>query len=240
MRPQWKRIAAVACLAFAGVGAAAYAGVLRPDPAQGAASPPAGITVLGTGTVRAAPDQASFSFGVESQASSAAAAMEANAATVRSVIDAVKRAGVPAADIQTQQVAISPRYAENGQTIIGYSATNVVQVTIRDLDQVSTVVEAATKAGANQVNGPSLTIAESSGLYAQALAKALADARAKAEALAQAAGVALGGVTNVVEGGVEPPAPLPERAAAADAASVPIEPGRQEITATIAVTYAIR
>jgi uncharacterized protein YggE len=238
MRPQWNRAAVIAGLTALGLGVAAYAGALRPDAAVGADSPPAGITVNGTGTVRAVPDQATFSFGVESQAASAEAAVAANNTAVQAVIDAIKGAGIPASDIQTQQVSVSPRYSEDGQKIVGYSASNTVNVTIRDLAKVSAVVTAATNAGANQVYGPNLTVSESSALYQQALAKALDDARAKASALAKAAGLSLGRVTNIVEGASVTPLPATDAAAAGDK-GVPIEPGQQEIQATITVTYAI-
>ena len=92
------------------------------------------------------------------------------------------------------------------------------------------------KAGANQVYGPTFSIADQSELYKNALEDAFADARSKAEALAAVTGVSLGGVINVIEGGGF--VPLPVDAAAAEAAP-PIEPGLQEIQANLTVTFAI-
>jgi len=238
VKGQWKRLAVVVAVAALGVGVAAFAGVLGPDAATGTDSQPAGITVNGTGTVRATPDEADFSFGVETQADTADAAIAANNETMQRVIDAIKAAGIPAADIQTEQVSVSPRYSDNGQKIVGYTASNTVDVKIRDLSKVSAVVTAATSAGANQVYGPSLSISQQSALYQQALVKALDDAHAKAVVLAKAAGVGLGRVTSIVEGATV--TPLPAATGAAETGkSVPIEPGQQEIQATISVTYAI-
>jgi len=233
------RLALVATLAAGGVLAAALVGVGRPEPAQGqtAPQPVTGITVTGSGSVRGTPDRADFSFGVETQGQTSAEALDANSAAVQKVIDAVKGAGVAAGDIQTQQVSVSPRYGENGQTIVGYSATNSVNATIRDLAQAGAVVEAAVAAGANQVYGPTFSISDQTGLYGDALEKALDDARTKAATIAKAAGVGLGSIVNVVEGGQAGP-PVPMAEAAADA-GVPIEVGQQEIVATLTVTFAI-
>lgn len=241
MNHMGRKVAAVAALAALGVGIAAFAGVGRPDEANGQAAPPAaptGITVTGIGSAEAAPDRAEFSFGVESQGETANAALDANNAAVQRVIDAIKAAGVAAADVQTQQVSVYPRYSDDGQAIVGYSAVNTVNAKIADLANVGPVVDAAATAGANQVFGPMLSIDDQSGLYRDALAEALEDARAKANAIATAAGVSLGAVVNIVESGGS----VPIYAAAEDAAAsggVPIEPGLQEIQATLTVTFAI-
>jgi uncharacterized protein YggE len=237
-----RKVAVVAALALAGIGFAAYAGVGRPDNAQGqvagAPSSPIGITVTGVGSVKAAPDRAEFSFGVETQGQTGDEALAKNSTAVQKVINAVKGAGVAPGDIQTQQVSVYPRYSSDGQQIVGFTATNSVSVKIGDVSKAGAVVEAAVKAGANQVYGPTFSIAEQSGLYKDALEDAYADARSKAEALASITGVALGKVINVVEGGGFFPIPF-GGAAADEAAAPPIEPGLQEIQASLTVTFAI-
>lgn len=237
-----KRVAAVAALTLAGLGLALWAGIGRPEAANGqstGAATPSGITVTGLGSVKAAPDRADFSFGVETQGSTAEEALAANSAAVRKVIDALKGAGVAANDIQTQQVSVSPRYGSDNQKITGYSAVNTVNATIRNLADSGAIVDAAVKAGANQVYGPTLSISEQSGLYQDALRKALDDAKAKAKTIASAAGVSLGSVVNIVEGAAgAPPIPLTGGAVAEDGAA-PIEPGLQEIQASLTVTFAI-
>lgn len=238
-----RRIALALALVAAGLAAAAYAGIGRPDPASGQApassQPLPGITVTGKGSVTAEPDTAEFSFGVETEGETSDAALSANNEAVQKVIDAVKGAGVAQANIQTQQVSVSPRYSENGRTIIGYSAVNSVSVVVRDLSKAGAIVEAAVGAGANQVYGPTFSIASQDGLYRDALKAALEDARSKAQAIAQDAGISLGAITAIVEGPTVGP-PVPLAGAAEDAAAtVPIEPGRQEIVATLTVTFAI-
>lgn len=236
-----KRVAAVAALTLAGLGLALWAGIGRPEVANGQSTEsgtPSGITVTGTGSVKAAPDRADFSFGVETQGSTADEALAANNAAVQKVIDALKAAGIATADIQTQQVSVSPRYGSDNQKITGYSAVNTVNATIRKLADAGSIVDAAVKAGANQVYGPTLSISEQSGLYQDALKMSLDDARTKAKTIADAAGVSLGRVVNIVEGTAGAPIPFATGEAASDQAA-PIEPGLQEIQASLTVTFAI-
>jgi uncharacterized protein YggE len=230
------RIAALAALVLA---AAALAGVARPDAAASAqADTPAGITVTGTGSVRTVPDRASFSFGVETQAATARAALTANSAESKRVLDALRAAGIAAADLQTSQVSLSPRTGERGNEIVGYTAFTTVTATLRDLARVGAIVDAAVDAGANTVSGPALTRGDTTAQYRQALRAAFTDAREKAEVLATASGKTLGAVTAVVEGGGSGPLPIAARDSAAGA--VEIAPGTQSVDAAVSVTFALQ
>ena len=237
-----KRAVTVAALALTGIGLALWAGVGRPEaahgPASGSAGGALGITVNGVGTVTAKPDEAEFTFGVETQGQTADEALAKNSVAVQKVIDAVKGAGVAASDIQTQQVSVYPRYSDNGQAIVGFTATNSVTAKIRDVSKAGAVTEAAVKAGANQVYGPTFSISNQNALYKSALDDAFADAKSKADAIAQTTGVTLGRVVNVVESG-QSFMPYPAASDAAGEAAPPIEPGLQEIQATLTVTFAI-
>jgi len=197
-----------------------------------------GITVTGHGTVRAAPDRADCSFGVETQGGTAGEALAANGGAAAKVIEAVKNAGVAAEDVQTQQVSVHPRYSNDGQEIVGFSAGNSVTAQIREISNVGTVIEAAVDAGANRVHGPTFVVSERVGRYEALLEAAFADARAKAEALAAATGVTLGAVVNVVEGGAVAPGPVRAKLAA-ELAAAPIEGGLEELTASLTVTFSV-
>jgi uncharacterized protein len=183
------------------------------------------------------PDRAQFSFGVQAQARTASAALEAADAQLARVVAALRQAGVAAADIQTDQLSLSPRTNDEGAEILGYMAVCSVSVRLRDLDRAGAVVDAAVGAGANQVYGPSLVRSNQDALYRSALRAAYADARAKAQALADAAGVTLGAMTATVEGGGA--IPLAGRMEDAKAATATIEPGTQEIVASVSVTFAV-
>jgi uncharacterized protein len=225
------RIALAAVLIL---GVAALAGVGRPEAAGGAdTDASAGITVTGTGQVSSVPDEAEFSLGVSTEGNTARSALAANSEQMQRLIDALKAAGMSRADIRTQDVSVGRDYDDHG----GYTARNSVSVTIRDLDRAGAVLDAASRAGANEIYGPSLTRANRSDLEANALKAAYANARDRAEALADAAGVSLGKVTAITEqppsGGEYMPM-LAKRDAAA-----PIEPGREQIAASVTVTFSI-
>jgi uncharacterized protein len=232
------KLARLALLAAAGIAIAAFAGVVQPS---GAHSAPAdtssgGITVLGTASANLIPNRASFAFGTVSQAATATAALTASSQSVARVIAALKRLGVAQADIQTADVSLSPRTNDNGDEIVGYTASNTVTATIRKIGDAGDVVDAAVRAGANQVSGPNLLASDQDAAYRNALEGAVADARAKAETLATASGSTLGKITAIVEGGGAIPMPL---ATGAKDSSVAIEPGTQKIEATVSVTFAL-
>lgn len=231
-----KLIGIAALAATLGI-AAALSGIGRPADARSETGTTARtVTVNGSGSVEATPDRAQFSFGVTTQAATASGALDANAVLARRVIAALKGAGMAAADVQTQAVTLSPRL-DDGGAIVGYTATNSVSATVRDLGRAGEIVDAAVGAGANEVLGPSLTRGDQGALYRTALRAAVADATAKADAIAKASGQQLGAIRSVVEGASAVPLPM---AAAADAAqATPIEPGTQEIQANVTVTFAL-
>jgi uncharacterized protein len=229
---------AVAALLVLAVGA--LAGIGRPEAAGGAGEEQReGITVTGVGHVDSVPDEADFSLGITTKEGTAREALAANSDRMRRLIAALKAAGVADRDIKTQNVSIGPNYDGDAEPV-GYSASNTVSVRIRELDRAGAVLEAASRAGANNVYGPSLTRENREALEAQALEQAVENARKRAETLARAADVQLGRVTAIVEtvdrGGYEL---FAQRAAAEPASEVPIEKGTEEIAASVTVTFAI-
>jgi len=196
------------------------------------------IVVIGNGAVSTVPDRAQLSFGVSTDAKTASAALRANAAEATRVIAAIKGQGIAAADIRTEQVSLSPRYTQNGDGIVGYTAMNSVGVTLRNLDKTGGVIDAAVDAGANQVSGPNLVRSDQSALYRAALRVAIANAKAKAQTIARASGLVLRRITDVSESGG--PTPVADTTAKVGAApSTPIEPGTQLVEATVTVTFAV-
>lgn len=234
MKPLRMLIAAAFVLAVA-----ALVGVAQPQQARGqeADGPDRSITASGLGSVTTVPDRAHFSFGVQAQSRTASQVLEAADAQLTRVVAALRSAGIAQADIQTEQISLSPRTSEDGVQIVGYMAVSSVSVRVRNLDRAGPVVDAAVGAGANQVYGPSLTRSDQEAVYRSALKAAYADARAKAQALAEAAGVTLGAMTSTVEGGAS--APMPLAAGRAEDAKATIEPGTQEIQASVSVTFAV-
>jgi len=229
-----KRIALAASLLLA---AAALAGVARPEGARavdGQTAAGDSITVSGNGSVTGVPTSAVLSLGVDARAATARAAVAANAREMRQVIDAVKSAG--GRNVGTQSLSLSQVFGQTGEPS-GFAASNVVSVTI-DLDRAGAVIDAAVGAGANQISGPTMSVADEGKLYRQALKAAVADARLSAETLAEASGRSLGKVTSVVESGGAPPVPMFAKTAAQDVGT-PVEAGTRETTASVTVTFAL-
>jgi uncharacterized protein YggE len=220
---------------------AALSGIGRPEAADGASDDPrSGITVTGTGDIRATPDRADLSFGVQSNAATAAKALAANSAEVRRLIDALKNAGVEAKDLQTQHLDVSPRYdVDKVVNQRGYSANSSLTVSNQPLNRAARLSDIAVAAGADTVSGPSLSVADRDAQYRRSLERAFDDARAKAEALAAAADVSLGEVTAIVEGS-QPDGPVWAMADRATLEKTPIEPGSEQVTAVVTVTFALR
>jgi uncharacterized protein len=217
--------------------AAAIAGVAQPHLGR-SATPATGttITVTGDGTVDATPDRASFDFGVTTNGATATEALSRNASQARAIIDALKKAGIASSAIQTTQVSLWPQTSSNGRVITGYQASNSVQVTAA-LGKSGALVDAAVRAGANNVGGPNLDVADTSSFHNQALKQALGEAKGKAQAIADAAGLTLGAPLKVREGGQATPIVYGAALEARPAAAPPIEAGTQQIQASVTVTY---
>lgn len=208
------------------------------------------ITVSGQGRVSARPDIAVVSIGVETEADSATAALDENSVRMSGVISATLDAGVTRDDVQTEGLSLRPIYQRPGPgpegeegppELVGYRASNVVAVTVRDLDELGALLDAAVEAGGNRIQGIRFEISDNEELRSAAREAAMNEAIGKAEQLTELAGAELGDVLTIEEVGGEAPSPVrfaeTEQAAAA---AVPVEPGRQEITVSLRVTWRIR
>ena len=231
MRPKLPLLLALtAALAVA----VALAGIGRPEPARGDSGTTAGaVTTLGHGSVTVVPDRATVSAGVHTQATTASAALAANASRMNAVIAAVKAHG--GTNVQTQQVSLSPQTDDKGN-VRGYAADDSVSADSA-ISATGALIDAAVAAGANTISGPSLSASDEAAAYRKALGEAVADARAKASVLATAGNFAVGPVTSVTEGSS---APTPVFQAVPSAKSTPIEAGSEEVTADVTVSFAIR
>lgn len=224
---------------------AAPAMAQAPDAAP--ASPPATLSVSGTGEVSVPPDMATLMIGVESRADTAAAAVSDNNQAAQRIIQTLKDAGIEGKDIQTANFSVSPVYDQesyqrpDGPRVIGYQATNQVVARIRDLDGLGGVLDAAVGSGANRIDGLVFGIEHDEEARDQARRRAIEDARRKAELYAEAAGVRLARIQSIREGGSSGPIPMYDmRAAAApETMSVPIERGQTTLQADVQLIWEI-
>ncbi len=203
------------------------------------------VTVSGDARVMAEPDTAIVSISVVTQNRNAVEAQQQNARQTTAVINALKRAAGSRAEIKTSGYALVPQrvYKENQPpTITGYEARNSISVTLSDLTRVGAVIDAATQAGANNIDGVSFSLRQDRTARGRALAEATLEAIGKANTLAQTLGGRVVRIVAVHEGGTNPPRPLdyaqPE-ALASRVADTPIEVGTLEINSRVQLTAEI-
>jgi uncharacterized protein YggE len=218
---------------------------LRPGPVAGAPATdtPAEhtITVSGSGKVTIVPDVARISLGVTVTKPSVKAVREAGAQAMNDIIAAVKALGVDEKDVQTTNLSLYPQYATGSSSkIVGYQISEQITVTVRDLDKAGDVVDAAAAKGANNVNGISFESGDPVKAQNDARAAAVAAARVSAQAMAAAGNVSLGGVISITD--ASPITPIwygAARAGAIGDMATPVEPGTQDLSATVTVVFAI-
>lgn len=205
---------------------------------------PPSIRVHGEATVSAEPDQAQVDLAVSTQAVSAKAATDQNAAQTKALVDEIE-SFLPASAIKTVNFSVNPNYRypkEGGEaTITGYTANNTVRLLLNDISILQKVIEVATKSGANSINRLTFSLKDEKTVRAQALANAANQAQAGAQALAASLKVRLGRLLRVEEG--QPVIVSPARevsfARAESTAVTPISPGTINVHADVNLTYEI-
>jgi hypothetical protein len=205
------------------------------------------ISLTGSGSASAQADQASVSLGVQVISMSARDAIGENADKMTAVIDAIKALGVSEDDIITTSYSVYPQYdwTEDGRIFKGYTVTNLVQVTVKDLDIVGDVIDAAADAGSNQINGISFELSEikREELKSNAYIAALTDAQDKADVIAKTLELTISGVQSVTEYSYAPVRSYEylEEAAVmsgdAKYSSTPIVSGELSVTVSIHIVF---
>jgi uncharacterized protein len=250
-------ILAVALIAAAMLGGTAFAQTATPAPPITPPNPPVPpsssalqrtIAVSGTGTATLAPDIAHFSAGVTETGAAVADAQNSVNTKTNAIIDALRQGGVDVdKDVKTSDYSVQPQYTypQNGAPVLnGYRVANNVNVTVRDIAKVGQLLDAVTKAGANQIGGVSFGLADPEAASRVAREQAVQNAHDKADTLAKASGVAVGIVMTIDDQSSTPPQPRPIAApaaatAAGSAVPPPIQAGETTVTVTVRVTYAI-
>lgn len=202
------------------------------------------VTVSGDATVNAQPDTAILVFSVVTQNAVAVEAQQENARLSNRVLDALRRAAGIGAEVKTSGYSLNPqRVYKEGQppTITGYEARNSVTVTMGKLDLVGAVIDAAGKAGANNVDGISFTLRADKSVRDQALTNATTEAMSKAQTIAKALGGRLVRIAEVLEAGAQPRPIIYAEATALkrDDYATPIEVGTLEMKSQVTVVAEI-
>jgi uncharacterized protein YggE len=212
------------------------------------AAEPGVLSVSGSGEVSYPPDVAYLRLGVQVEAEQAAEAQRQVSEVASKILQALSRLGIERRDVQTAELQIGPVYAneprpsgEPRQT--GYVASNVVNVVVRKLDSLGTLVDAGLAGGANRVDGIQFALVDDSKARAEALRLAVLDARAKGSALAEALEQKLGPVRSLRE---EATLSQPRyeaanmRMMAGQAVGTPTEPGEIRVRGQVLLEYALQ
>ena len=218
-------------------------------PASGAVERPDQdlLIVSGRGEARVTPNIAVVRLGVESRSARAAEAIQDADRRMTQVLQAIRAQNIPERNIQTVIYNVSRQYRPRPQDDqrppeLEYVVTNIVSVRLTDVNRAGAVIDAATGAGANVVQGISFQAENETAAREEALRQAARDAQTKAQTLASALGVRILGVDQITESSGPVPLPQPYGAVVAEAridASAPVMPGENVIQASVVVRYRI-
>ena len=203
------------------------------------------VMVAGHGSVEAAPDTGHVTTGVVTEATTAREALTANNAAMRKVIDGIKKAGIDAKDVRTEQLQIQPRYKNykdrGTQQIEAYVVRNRIQVKVRDLARLGDILDQAVTLGANEGSGISFSVSDAEKRKDEARKKAVENATHRARLLAEASGARLGSVLTITEEVINAPQPRPMMAGRSSMSgdSVPIESGSETLSVRVEMSFAL-
>jgi uncharacterized protein YggE len=213
---------------------------------------PRSVSTSGIGQVNVRPDSAVIVIGVQTEAAEASTALADNNAQMQAVIDAVSASGVLTDDIQTQVVQLQPQTpipdpnqpqpsAQVGMTVTqpsAYIASNLIEVRVRDLNNLGPLLDTAVQAGGNRIQSIRFEVSDVEAAMDEARIAAWQDAQRKAEQLAELAGATLGEVLLINDYSATPfPGARADFAAAPAIEGVPVAPGVQPISVNLQITW---
>jgi uncharacterized protein YggE len=204
------------------------------------------LDVAASGEVTRVPDIAVISTGVVTRSATATGAIQQNATRMEGVRAALRRAGVDDKDIQTSSISLNPDYAyveRQPPRLTGYQASNQVSVRFRDIRKTGEILDALVAEGANQINGPTLTIDKPEAALDEARLKALASGRARAELYARGLGMRVVRLLSVSESGgygAPPPIMYARAESMASDAVTKIDPGEQKVSVSVAMSFELQ
>jgi len=204
---------------------------------------PATLSASGTGTASTDPDVVDIQLGVDTLDSDLAEAVDQNTVKMNAILAVFAKMGVADKDIQTTNynLWVEEVYDQSGQSTgeKRFHVSNTVNVRLRDLTKIGTLIEEATSAGVNNVFGINFGVADTTELEQAALDNAIDNAQGKAAWMASKMEANLGPVVNVIEGGFySSPMPMAaESMGQGGGGEVPISQGQFSMTAQVQVTY---
>lgn len=210
------------------------------------------ITVTGSATVQLAPDMVMIAIGVTSENEEVLSAQQEVNAVLNRVVEVLTgEMGIAAEDVATTQYYINENWEynyEKGESEkIGYEATAMLSVCVRDIAQAGAVIDAAMQAGANQLNGVEFMSSDQTAARDQALTLAVQDGMRKAKTIAAAAGVNLPALPSSIEEAVSSGNRLMSNSITMydsalgmeESGATQLQAGMLSLTANVMITYEI-
>jgi uncharacterized protein YggE len=204
------------------------------------------INVAGTGEITVTPDIAYLYLGVVTDKPTTIEAQNANSIAMNKVIAAIKNEGILDEDIKTNDYSISPKYDYDKNTgtstLVGYTVSNTLKVTIKDITKVGRVLDKAVESGANIANRISFGISDYEKYYNMALQKALSNAQGKAQTISSFFGLKLSMPVKIIENSYGLPYEYPiafttKEAFSDSMVSTSIQSGVYKVKADISLVY---
>jgi len=224
-------------------------------PAMAATAVVPSVTVNASAKIQVDPDIAYISLGVRTENKNSKTAKDDNAELMNKVLKAIYAQGVKEDDVQTSGLSLSSRYNwdDNGnRTLAGYTVNNTLKITVRDLDKVGNIVDAAINAGANQFNNVSFGLEDEEEYYVMALEAATKKAKKRAAAIARANDSTLGSAISFTNSNVNynsyvyydevvmEEADEAEAAATSNSIGSTITSGQISVSATVSAVYELK
>lgn len=214
------------------------------------------LVVSGQAEVRAAPDHARFAVGVRNDGREAQPVLDENARRTEALISALRDAGVESSSLRTRGVSLQPRWGQPPRDrpddwtpeVVGYQASNRIDIRTADLPRVGALLAVAARAGANDIDGVQFSLEDDRSARKEAIETATRRALDEAGVLAAAAGVRTSDVLELRLDHASTSMPMPRAAMqrgmlmadANESTSVPVEPGQVTISASVTLTLRLR
>ncbi len=148
---------------------------------------PRSITVSGTAEVNVVPDEVVLLFGVETIDQALSVAKAQNDESVRKVLALAEKHEIDPQDVQTDHIAINPRYTERGRgdEIESYLVRKSILFRLKDISKFEDLLSDALNAGANYVHGIQFSHSELKKYEDEVRRQAILNAKEKAETIAK-------------------------------------------------------
>jgi len=216
--------------------------------ASAAEAPQRLVSVTGSGEVKAQPDMAYVTLGVEARKPTLAAARTEVNAAVERLLALTRELKIEPKFVDSTRLQVQPDYRwdekASKQVLLGYVVNRQIEVEVHDLDRLGTLLEKSVSAGVNQLGGARLDSSRRKELEREALTKAVDDARLNADALARAAGAKLGLVQSISAAGTMPVPMYAQKAMSvaaappmADEADQSYQPSEMKFSANVSAQY---